>query len=43
MSGEYKTLNNDDLHGDKRTTKYNTYLTFFSYVNAHLATQSIQI
>ena len=29
MSGEYKTLNNDDLHGDKRTPKYNADLTFF--------------
>ena len=29
MSGEYKTLNNDDLHGDKRTPKHNADLTFF--------------
>ena len=30
IDGEYKTLNKDDLHGDKRTPKYNADLTFFS-------------
>ena len=29
MSGGYKTLNNEDLHGDKRTPKYIAELIFF--------------
>ena len=45
MSGEYKTLNNDDLHGEKRTPKYNADLTFFlvsqwtscNSINTHIA------
>ena len=29
MSGGYKTLNNEDLHGDKRTLKFIADLIFF--------------
>ena len=36
MSGEYETLNNDDLHGDKRIPKYNADLTFFSDADPNL-------
>ena len=35
MSEEYKTLNNDDLHGDKRTPKYNAD-SIFSRKSKHI-------